>query len=123
MGSSENDSIQAILNELKTLNESLGAENQHYQDFIQFKTEYFDRNEDMRDNLRDIKGDVRTQSKDIDNLKTDMSELRDEFKEMKFDLAPILELKKYIQEQVIRYSSVGFFIVLSATLGFTQMGI
>jgi chromosome segregation ATPase len=123
MVDAESDSIQDILSELKTLNETLGDENQHYQDFIQFKTDYFERNEDMRDNLRDIKGDVRTQSKDIDNLKNDMTELKNEFKEMKFELAPLLELKKYIQEQVIRYSSIGFFVVLSASLGFSQIGL
>ena len=72
--------------------------------------------------MRDIKGDVRNQSQEIDALQNDMAELKNEFKQMKFDLAPLVEMKKYIQEQVIRYSSVGFFIVLGATFGLTNMG-
>tara|TARA_R110000764_G_scaffold222692_1_gene311472 strand:+ start:159 stop:530 length:372 start_codon:yes stop_codon:yes gene_type:complete len=118
------ESIEEILGELKTLNMTLSTENnQHYSDFTQFKMDYFERNEDMRDSLRDIKGDVRSQSKDIDGLQTDIGELKDEFKQMKFDLAPIIELKKYIQEQVIRYSSVGFLFVLGATFGLSNMGL
>jgi len=123
MPESNDSSIQEILGELKSLNTSLVNDGKHYQDFTQFKVDYFERNEDMRDSLRDIKGNVRTQSKDIDNLKSDVVELKNEFKELKYDLAPILELKQYIQEQVIRYSSVGFFIVLAATFGFTQVSV
>jgi len=119
----DDDSIQSILSELKTLNDSLSHDHQHYEDFLQFKREYFERNEDMRDNLREITGDMRTQSRDIDNLKTNVSELKIEFKSLKFELAPLLELKKYIQEQVIRYSSVGFVFLLTATLGMGQIGL
>jgi chromosome segregation ATPase len=118
------ESIGEILDELKTLNNALSTENsQHYRDFTQFKHEYFDRNEDLRGSMRDIKGDMRAQSQDIDSLQTDVSELRDEFKTMKFELTPLLELKKHIQEQVIRYSSIGFLCVLGASLGISNMGI
>jgi chromosome segregation ATPase len=117
------ESIEEILGELKSLNASLSTDNnQHYTDFTQFKMEYFERNEDMRESLRDIKGDVRSQSQDIDGLQTDIGELKEEFKRMKFDLAPIIELKQYIQGQVIRYSSVGFLFVLGATLGLSNFG-
>jgi len=117
------DSIQEILGELKSLNTTLSSENQqHYNDFTQFKNEYFSRNEDTRDSLRDIKGDVRSQSQDIDAMQIDMTELKNEFKQMKFDLAPLLEMKRYIQEQVIRYSSVGVLFVMGATLGLSNMG-
>jgi len=115
--------IDDILEELKSLNTTLSSENQqHYDAFQEFKADYFNRNEDTRDSLRDIKGDVRSQSQEIDALQNDMAELKNEFKQMKFDLAPLVEMKKYIQEQVIRYSSVGFFIVLGATFGLTNMG-
>ena len=115
--------IDDILEELKSLNTTLSSENQqHYDAFPEFKTDYFYRNEDTRESLRDIKGDVRNQSQEIDALQNDMAELKNEFKQMKFDLAPLVEMKKYIQEQVIRYSSVGFFIVLGATFGLTNMG-
>jgi len=115
--------IDDILEELKSLNTTLSSENQqHYDAFQEFKTDYFNRNEDTRESLRDIKGDVRNQSQEIDALQNDMTELKNEFKQMKFDLAPLVEMKKYIQEQVIRYSSVGFFIVLGATFGLTNMG-
>ena len=115
--------IDDILEELKSLNTTLSSENQqHYDAFQEFKADYFNRNEDTRESLRDIKGDVRNQSQEIDALQNDMAELKNEFKQMKFDLAPLVEMKKYIQEQVIRYSSVGFFIVLGATFGLTNMG-
>jgi len=115
--------IDDILEELKSLNTTLSSENQqHYDAFQEFKADYFNRNEDTRESLRDIKGDVRSQSQEIDALQNDMAELKNEFKQMKFDLAPLVEMKKYIQEQVIRYSSVGFFIVLGATFGLTNMG-
>ena len=123
MGTSS-ESIEEILGELKNLNTALSSENsQHYSDFTQFKHEYFDRNEDLRESMRDIKGDMRAQSQDIDTLQNDVSELKDEFKNMKFELAPILELKKYIQEQVIRYSSLGFLCVLAASLGISNIGL
>ena len=115
--------IDDILEELKSLNTTLSSENQqHYDAFQEFKADYFNRNEDTRESLRDIQGDVRSQSQEIDALQNDMAELKNEFKQMKFDLAPLVEMKKYIQEQVIRYSSVGFFIVLGATFGLTNMG-
>lgn len=115
--------IDDILDQLKSLNTTLSSENQqHYDAFQEFKADYFNRNEDTRDSLRDIKGDVRNQSQEIDALQNDMAELKTEFKQMKFDLAPLVEMKKYIQEQVIRYSSVGFLFVMGATLGLTNMG-
>ena len=117
------DYIEDILDQLKSLNTTLSSENQqHYDAFQEFKADYFNRNEDTRDSLRDIKGDVRNQSQEIDALQNDMAELKSEFKQMKFDLAPLVEMKKYIQEQVIRYSSVGFLFVMGATLGLTNMG-
>ena len=117
------DYIDDILDQLKSLNTTLSSENQqHYDAFQEFKADYFNRNEDTRDSLRDIKGDVRNQSQEIDALQHDMAELKSEFKQMKFDLAPLVEMKKYIQEQVIRYSSVGFLFVMGATLGLTNMG-
>lgn len=109
--------IDSILEELRRLNNNLSDEPKFYEDFVQFKGEYFRRNEDFSDTLRGLRSDMRYQNEDINQLQTDVGELKQGFQSMKIDLEPIMELKTFVRGQVFRYTSALMAVLLAAVVG------
>ena len=117
----DNAQIGLILEELQQLNTNLNQQSVNGEGFKAFKAEYFTRNEEMRGDLRELKNDMRNQSEDIDSLQGDVRELKDEFSNMKVELQPIMEMKKFVKTQVMRYSTITMTVLLSAIFGFGQV--
>lgn len=109
--------IESILDELKRLNNHLSDEPSFYEDFTNFKSEYFRRNEDFSDTLRGLRSDMRYQNQDITQLQDDVGELKQGFQSMKIDLEPIMELKTFVRGQVVRYTSALMAVLVAAVVG------
>jgi|TARA_R110002012_G_scaffold284834_1_gene475763 chromosome segregation ATPase len=117
----DNSQIGLILEELQQLNNNLHQQSVNGDGFTAFKAEYFTRNEEMRVDLRELKTDMRNQSDDIDSIQGDVRELKDEFSRMKVELQPIMDMKKFVKTQVMRYSTITMTVLLGLVFGFGQV--
>ena len=72
--------------------------------------------------------DVRLQKEDISELKIEFKEIRTDFNNMdknliefKNEMAPIIDFKKQVQAQIVRYSAIAFTALLAMSIGLGQV--
>ncbi len=115
--SASDDSLDEVLAHLYDIGNKLAEEDIFREDFINFRNDYYERHNDLREAIRDLKGDFKAQKEDIGDLQDDIHLVKDKLNRLEIQLEPVIEFKKMIQHQVIRYSSIGFVILLGLTMG------
>jgi archaellum component FlaC len=117
MSSEDISSIDEILNHLKDISNQLNIDANMSDTFKAFKEEYYLRNSEVREDLRDLKYDFNKQKDGIDIIQKDVQEMKESFSGFKVEIQPLIEFKQMVSKQVIKYSSVAFFTLVAMTLG------
>jgi hypothetical protein len=119
MGDSED--IQAVLFQLGELTELISERVSMHEEMRELKVDIRSYVDDSRisiglvkTDVGDLKIDVRGLQKSVDNLSEDMNTMRVELK-------PLVDMKKYISGQVVKYTGTGFLAVLSVLLGLNML--
>ena len=107
MGPEDSNAVEQILQQLQEISIQLNNDSNLTDTFGNFKEEYYIRNSEVREDLRDLKAD-------LNNQKTDLTEV---------EIQPIIEFKQMVSKQVMKYSSVAFFTVVALTLGINGVSI
>jgi hypothetical protein len=63
------------------------------------------------------------QGREIDSLQIEMINLKNVFLNFKLEMEPIIELKRTIQKQVMRYTSLAFLALMGMVLGINEVGL
>tara|TARA_R110000851_G_scaffold149393_1_gene289902 strand:+ start:1097 stop:1465 length:369 start_codon:yes stop_codon:yes gene_type:complete len=114
---STDDTLGQVLTHLSDIGNKLAEEDVFREDFTNFRNDYYERHTDLREAIRDLKGDIKIQKDDINGVQHDVQKVRDKLNRLEIQLEPVIEFKKMIQQQVIKYSSIGFVVLLSLTMG------
>ena len=113
----DENTIGEILTHLQNISNKLSEEDSFKETFQTFRSEYDARNQDVREALRDLKNDFKYQKEDMTELQTDVQFVKDKLNRLEIQLEPVLEFKKMIQQQVMKYSSIGLLVLMSLTMG------
>lgn len=117
MSSVNTDAVEQILHQLQEISTQLNTESNLSDTFGNFKEEYYIRNSEVREDLRDLKKDLNHQKTDLTEIQKDVQEMKEGFSKFKVEIQPIIEFKQMVSKQVMKYSSVAFFTVVALTLG------
>ena len=114
---SEGDDIGVqVLRHLELLsNKIIISENLH-SELSQFRIENNEKIGDLKESLKEVRSDVRELHKQYDDIDRTLVEFKGEMK-------PIIDFKKQVQQQIIRYSAVAFAALMLTTMGLNQAGI
>lgn len=114
MDASEREMYSELLSEMKKISTTVIST-----EYLKSELEHLKSNTDTK--VIDLK-------EDIGEIKTDLKEIRTEFNNMdktlldfKNEMAPIIDLKKKIQGQIIRYSAIAFTALLAMSIGMGQV--
>tara|TARA_Y100000389_G_scaffold62597_1_gene58699 strand:- start:49314 stop:49679 length:366 start_codon:yes stop_codon:yes gene_type:complete len=113
----DENNIGEIMIHLQNISQKLSEDDTFKETFHNFRNEYSERNQDVREALRDIKDDFKYQKEDMTELHTDVQLVKDKLNRLEIQLEPVLEFKKMIQQQVMKYSSIGLLVLMSLTMG------
>ena len=117
MSSEDNSAVEQILHQLQEISIKLNSESNLSDTFSNYKEEYYIRNSEVREDLRDLKKDLIHQKTDLMGIQKDVQEMNDSFSKFKIEIQPIIEFKHMVSRQVMKYSSVAFFTMMAMTLG------
>ena len=117
MPSEDIDSIDEILTHLKDISNQLNVDANMTDTFKAFREEYYLRNSEVREDLRDLKSELSNQKDDLGEIQKDVQEMKESFSGFKVEIQPLIEFKQMVSKQVIKYSSVAFFTLVAMTLG------
>jgi|TARA_X000001036_G_C20059535_1_gene554398 DNA repair ATPase RecN len=117
MSSENNPAVEQILLQLQEISTQLNNESNLSDTFGNFKEEYYVRNSEVREDLRDLKVDLNNQKSDLNEIQKDVQEMKEGFSKFKIEIQPIIEFKQMVSKQVMKYSSVAFFTMVALTLG------
>jgi DNA repair ATPase RecN len=117
MGSEDNGAVEQILHQLQEISLKLNTESNLSDTFGTFKEEYYIKNSEVREDLRDLKKDLIHQKTDLTEIQKDVQEMNESFSKFKIEIQPIIEFKQMVSKQVMKYSSVAFFTMVTLTLG------
>jgi hypothetical protein len=117
MSSEDNSAVEQILHQLQEISIRLNSESNLSDTFGIFKEEYYIRNSEVREDLRDLKKDLIHQKTDLMGIQKDVQDMNDSFSKFKIEIQPIIEFKQMVSRQVMKYSSVAFFTMMTITLG------
>ncbi len=115
--SATDEALDEVLIQLYDIGNKLAEDNIFREEFTNFRSDYSERHTDLREAIRDLKGDFKSQKEDIGDMQDDVHVVRDKLNRLEIQLEPVIEFKKMIQQQVIKYSSIGFVVLLSLTMG------
>lgn len=107
---------EEVLEYLRSLSKNLITSEVIHEELTNFRQE-------ARQDRRDIIADIKEQGKEIDSLQIEMLNLKNEFSNFKVEIEPVLELKRTIQKQVVRYTSLAFVTLMGMVLGINQVGL
>ena len=116
MGPEDSNAVEQILQQLQEISIQLNNDSNLTDTFGNFKEEYYIRNSEVREDLRDLKADLNNQA-DLTEIQKDVQEMKEGFSKFKVEIQPIIEFKQMVSKQVMKYSSVAFFTVVALTLG------
>ena len=105
-----------VLNYLKNLSNNLITSEVIHEELTNFRKE-------SREDKKEIIYDIKEQGKEIDSVQIEMLNLKNEFSNFKIEMAPIIELRRTIQKQVMRYTSLAFVALMGMVLGINQVGL
>ena len=117
MSSEDSSAVEQILHQLQDISIRLNNESNLSDKFSIFKEEYYIRNSEVREDLRDLKKDLIHQKTDLMGIQKDVQDMNDSFSKFKIEIQPIIEFKQMVSKQVMKYSSVAFFTMMTITLG------
>jgi hypothetical protein len=123
MSSKDIDSIDEILTHLKEISNQLNVDATISDNFKLFREEYYLRNSEVREDLRDLKSELNQQKKGLNVIQNDVQEMKESFSGFKVEIQPLIEFKQMVSKQVIKYSSVAFFTLVAMTLGLNGIAI
>jgi len=115
--SASDEALSEVLTHLENIGNKLAEEDVFREEFTNFRNDYYERHNDLREAVRDLKSDFKDQKEDINELQDDVHMVKDKLNRLEIQLEPVIEFKKMIQQQVIRYSSIGFVVLLGLTMG------
>jgi len=117
MPSEDIDSVNEILNNLKEISNQLNVDANMADTFKAFREEYYLRNSEVREDLRDLKSELSNQKDGLDEIQKDVQDMKESFSGFKVEIQPLIEFKQMVSKQVIKYSSVAFITLVAMTLG------
>ena len=123
MGPEDSNAVEQILQQLQEISIQLNNDSNLTDTFGNFKEEYYIRNSEVREDLRDLKADLNNQKTDLTEIQKDVQEMKEGFSKFKVEIQPIIEFKQLVSKQVMKYSSVAFFTVVALTLGMNGVSI
>ena len=88
MSSENNPAVEQILLQLQEISTQLNNESNLSDTFGNFKEEYYVRNSEVREDLRDLKVDLNNQKSDLNEIQKDVQEMKEGFSKFKIEIQP-----------------------------------
>ncbi len=118
---SDSDEIREVLSKLGTLTDLINERVSMHDEMRELKVDIRSYVDDSRVSIGLVKTDVADLKMDVRGLQTSVETMRDDMNTMKTELKPLVDMKRYISGQVVKYTGTGFLAVLSVLLGLNMM--
>jgi hypothetical protein len=117
----DSEEIREVLTQIGALTELVRDRGTFHDEMRSLKVDIRSYVDDSRVSIGLVKSDVAHLRSDVRDLQTSIEGVRTDMNDMKVELAPLVELKRYVAGQVMRYSGVGFLAVLSVLMGINML--
>ena len=118
---SESEDIKSVLSQLGTLTDLITERVSMHEEMRELKVDIRSYVDDSRISIGLVKTDVGDLKTDVRGLQTSVDTMREDMNTMKTDLQPLVDMKRYISGQVVKYTGTGFLAVLSVLMGLNMM--
>lgn len=115
------EEIREVLDKLTILTNLINERASMHDEIREMKVDIRSYVEDSRISIGLVKTDVADLKIDIRGLQTSVDTMREDMNIMKIELQPLVDMKKYISGQVMKYTGTGFLAVLTALIGLNFM--
>jgi chromosome segregation ATPase len=114
MSGSEQEMYSEILAEMKKISENVIST-----EYLKSELEHLKSNTDSK--VIDLKEDISELKIEFKEIRTDFNNMDKNLIEFKNEMAPIIDFKKQVQAQIIRYSAIAFTALLAMSIGLGQV--
>ena len=118
---SDSDEIREVLAQLGTLTDLITERVSMHDEMRELKVDIRSYVDDSRVSIGLVKSDVADLKLDVRGLQTSVETMRDDMNTMKTELKPLVDMKRYISGQVVKYTGTSLLAVLSLMLGLNMM--
>ena len=110
----ENGSIQEVIQQLKLISSSVVSS-----DYLKAELGHLKENSDLK--IKDLKEDINELKTDFKLMHNNYSTIETSINNFKTEMAPIIDFKKQVQEQIIKISALAFTTLLTISIGLGQV--
>ncbi len=110
------DAMEEILEQLKLLSNNVLISESIHEELSLFRTDTKEKIQELKESMKEINQDFKVQHRDFDSLEKEILNLKNE-------IEPLIEIKEYVQKQILRYSAFAVGVLLMALIGINEMGV
>jgi len=109
-----NSHLEEVLEQLKKISNSVVSS-----DYLKAELGHLKENTDLK--VSDLKEDINELKTDFKLMHQDFSIIENSLNEFKTEMAPIIDFKKQVQTQIIKFSALAFTTLLALSIGMGQV--
>jgi septation ring formation regulator EzrA len=109
-----NSHLEEVLEQLKKISNSVVSS-----DYLKAELGHLKENTDLK--VSDLKEDINELKTDFKLMHQDFSTIENSLNEFKTEMAPIIDFKKQVQTQIIKFSALAFTTLLALSIGMGQV--
>jgi len=110
----DNDSMQEVIQQLRLISTSVVSS-----DYLKAELGHLKENTDLK--VSDLKEDINELKTDFKLMHNNYATIETSINDFKTEMAPIIDFKKQVQGQIIKFSAIAFTTLLAVSIGIGQV--